>query len=415
MNLTLSATLGKETFSTSGDEVPGRIAIDVEDIPQESLPLDIVFCVDASGSMRGNKLNNTIAGIKKSLQHLSSEDTFSVVSFDNSASVTVSQISGDNGRSAKSSIDSIDAGGGTNIINGLARAKEELDSMSSASLGKKLLGGGGSDRIKWIVLLTDGKPNSNVGDALKGVFSSLTSKSLGNSLAEKHRSIAEDLSKDGITIHTAGVGSYDKNDVKAISEGSQGEWVHCSSPRGVAKFFRKRVNSAGNVVATDPILRVEPANGSNIKNPTQSVPQSTDGGIKSNRSGFVAEAPDISGDKPPEFTFDVSVPPHEQNPDVTVAKAVLEVGSETVSEDIVGGYANMDLGKNEDVYIERATSVAANNAESNPEEAAKAIQQAKDEIGENETLNEAEKKVGMVKKGDKGAEDDLSRMIARKD
>lgn len=421
MDLNLSTTLGEESFSTSGDETAGRIAIDVENLSQKDLPLDIVFCVDASGSMSGSKINNATSGIEESLKHLSSEDSFAVVSFDNSATVEVGQTSGDNWRSTTSEISSIQSGGGTNIIAGLGKSKDELGSMSSSSIGNRLLGGSGNnDRIQWIVLLTDGRPGSNVSDALKGVFSSLTGSSLGSTLAEKHGSVAENLSDEGITIHTAGVGNYDKDVVQAISERSQGEWNHCSSSREVAEFFKRQADSAESVVATDPRLRIESRNGAKFTDFYQSVPQSSDANISQERNGFVADAPDISGDTPPEFTFEMTLPSHERDPSVTVGEATLEVGSESVSEEIIVGFSDMSLGEtNEEVYEEHAITKASVNAGENPEEASKAIQKAKEEIGETETLNEVEEKVGIVARdtssdAGRSAEEDVSRAIKRK-
>lgn len=146
-------------------------------------PKDIVFVLDHSGSMSGEKLKQAKASLKWILENLNPGDRFNVVSFSDSVDLlfTAQLVDADKQHVAKGvdMVERIDATGGTNI-------KEAMD-VAMALLKKE-----DKARPAYIVFLTDGKPTvgkTNDKDILEG---------------------ARDANKAGARLFCLGVG-YDVN------------------------------------------------------------------------------------------------------------------------------------------------------------------------------------------------------------
>ena len=114
-----------------------------------SMPKDIVFVLDKSGSMSGEKINQLKDAFSEIINQLPSDDKFTIIMFNADISVYNSELltaSQENINNAISFINSIDAGGSTNIYDGLEYSLEILESSEG--------------RTPIILLLTDGLPNS---------------------------------------------------------------------------------------------------------------------------------------------------------------------------------------------------------------------------------------------------------------
>ena len=120
-------------------------------LPSE-LPLskDIVFIVDTSGSMSGDKMTQTKEAFRVIMNELSSEnDRFNIVSFSSDLDIwkTELQVPGNETvQAAVKYIDGLESGGGTNIYESLEAGLEIFDNDTS--------------RMKIIVFLTDGNPTA---------------------------------------------------------------------------------------------------------------------------------------------------------------------------------------------------------------------------------------------------------------
>jgi Ca-activated chloride channel family protein len=127
---------------------------------------DIVVVVDVSGSMDDNgKLDQAKAGIGTFLQRILPEDRVGLVSFSNKAKLDVEPAPLSQNRvQLDGAIQGLRPQGKTAIYDGLMAAKQALDDLPNAENGE--------ERIKAIVLLTDGEENaSQVSfDDLKGAF-----------------------------------------------------------------------------------------------------------------------------------------------------------------------------------------------------------------------------------------------------
>ena len=127
---------------------------------------DVVLVVDVSGSMDENgKLDQAKAGLETFLQRILPEDRIGLVSFSSTAEVEVEPAALAENRIALSdAIQRLRPQGKTAIYDSLMTAKETLDKMPAPEDGE--------DRIKAIVLLTDGEENASRTsfDTLKAAF-----------------------------------------------------------------------------------------------------------------------------------------------------------------------------------------------------------------------------------------------------
>lgn len=120
--------------------------IDAADAPVQ--PKTVVFVLDRSGSMAGKKIEQAQAALKFVLGNLREGDLFNIVAYDSvvdSYQPELQRYDAASGADARRYVDSIRAGGGTNIH----------DALSTA-----LAAAGDSQRPTYVVFLTDGLPTA---------------------------------------------------------------------------------------------------------------------------------------------------------------------------------------------------------------------------------------------------------------
>jgi Ca-activated chloride channel family protein len=159
-------------------------APEVEPIENEVLPKDIVFVIDRSGSMGGEKIEQARDALHFILGQLNDGDRFSVVAFDHRLSVlasTLLPVEEEALAEARRFVDRLDADGNT-----------DLEGALQAGL-KILLRSASRDASQMVVFLTDGLPTEGV-----------TDETLIAELA------ANTNSQVGARLHVFGVG-YDVN------------------------------------------------------------------------------------------------------------------------------------------------------------------------------------------------------------
>jgi Ca-activated chloride channel family protein len=152
----------------------------VRDDKTKVVPRDIIFVLDKSGSMNGNKINQAKDGLKFCLNSLNAQDRFAVIIFSDTIRMLNEKLilaSKDEVNKATSFIDTINANGGTNINEALLQGIKLFDN---------------SGRTSFLVFLTDGLPTVGI-----------TNK-------ETIIKNAKEANNQGIRIFTFGVG-YDVN------------------------------------------------------------------------------------------------------------------------------------------------------------------------------------------------------------
>ena len=120
--------------------------------PKERLPKDVVFVLDTSGSMQGEKIRQARAALAFGVRSLGATDRFRVLSFSSEVRSFRSPLlaaTKENVEAAVAWIDALEAAGGTNIEGALREAFAGLDEA----------------RLPLVVFLTDGAPTVGTTDA----------------------------------------------------------------------------------------------------------------------------------------------------------------------------------------------------------------------------------------------------------
>ena len=125
----------------------------------ERVDRDVVFVIDVSGSMDGQKLSQAKRAAAYVLERLGADDRFAVVAFSRSVRVFGDGLhSSDDAGDAIEFVDNLDAGGGTNIDGALRQALGLVDSQ----------------RPSTVLFLTDGLPTVGLED-IGGILQSANS------------------------------------------------------------------------------------------------------------------------------------------------------------------------------------------------------------------------------------------------
>ncbi|XP_052588302.1 inter-alpha-trypsin inhibitor heavy chain H4 [Peromyscus californicus insignis] len=125
-----------------------------EDLP--TMPKNVVFVIDKSGSMSGKKIQQTREALIKILNDLSPKDKFNLIVFNEEITQwmpSLLEASKENLKEATIYASKIDALGGTNINDAMLMAVRLLDTSNQAELLP-------SGSVSLIILLTDGEPTS---------------------------------------------------------------------------------------------------------------------------------------------------------------------------------------------------------------------------------------------------------------
>jgi len=147
---------------------------------EDIIAKDMVFVLDTSGSMAGEKLEQAKNALKFCVNSLNEEDRFNLITFNTNIEEFSQKLMGSNSKNRKRALDfiaGISAGGGTNINDALVRALELIKS---------------EERPNIIIFLTDGKPT------------------VGTTLIEKILSNVKESNSGRARIFVFGVG-YDVN------------------------------------------------------------------------------------------------------------------------------------------------------------------------------------------------------------
>lgn len=110
----------------------------------QSLPRDVTFVIDTSGSMSGTSINQAKQALLKALAHISVNDRFNIIEFNSRYSSLFKQsqfATSDHLYAAKRWVRSLDSGGGTEMIGPLRFAMQKRHA---------------SERLHQIIFLTDG-------------------------------------------------------------------------------------------------------------------------------------------------------------------------------------------------------------------------------------------------------------------
>jgi Ca-activated chloride channel family protein len=193
-----------------------------------ALPKDLVFVLDRSGSMGGEKIDQAKSALRFILDNLNPLDRFALVAFSDYAESLQTQLVDASAASvaqAASWISGIDAGGGTNIDEALRLAFSLFEE---------------SERPRFLIFLTDGEPTVGEEDPIRIAAN------------------AGEANQTGARLFTFGVG-YDVNTVllDQLTLENRGTTTYVlpgeNLETSVSSFYRK----IASPVLADPVLTVD--------------------------------------------------------------------------------------------------------------------------------------------------------------
>ncbi|GAA0629073.1 hypothetical protein GCM10009547_35880 [Sporichthya brevicatena] len=212
------------------DEVTVLVDLEAPAAPVDATraPASLQIVLDRSGSMAGPPLAGAKAALVALIRRLEPTDNFGLVTFDDSAQVVVAAGPLTDKERAVRAVESVEAGGSTDLSAGYLRGLRELRRVASA---------GGT-----VLVVSDGHVNAGLRDADE--FATVTAKAYA----------------DGVVTSTLGYGrGYDETLLAAIARAGNGNHVFADNPDAAGAAIAGEVDGLLNKVvqAASLIVTVE--------------------------------------------------------------------------------------------------------------------------------------------------------------
>ncbi len=195
--------------------------VDIEpsqDLPEFRPPINLAIVMDRSTSMRGQRLDQLRSAALKVLQDMDEDDNTSIIAFSDRAEVIVSPEQSRDMSVARARLSLLQAGGGTEIGQGLELAMEELQRSFSP------------EGVNHLILLTDGR---TYGDEDRCI------------------ALAERASEMGVIIHGVGIGSdWSDRLLDDMATRSGGSVAFLDAPKSIMDVLDRIYAGMGKTVAS---------------------------------------------------------------------------------------------------------------------------------------------------------------------
>jgi len=202
------------------------LLIDIEpsqDLPEIRPPINLAIVVDRSTSMRGQRLDQLRNATLKIMNGLSASDSTSVVAFSDRAELVVSPDQARDHAVARARLSQLQAGGGTEIAQGLRMGLGEIDRHFSR------------EGINHLILLTDGRTYGDENECVQ---------------------MAEVAAEQGIIIHGVGIGSdWSDRLLDDLASRTGGGVAFLDTPEAIVGVMEDIFEKLGRTVASR--LRLE--------------------------------------------------------------------------------------------------------------------------------------------------------------
>lgn len=189
---------------------------------KEKPSLALMIVMDKSGSMDGIPIQLAKQAAKSAIDLLGNNDFGGIVAFDSEAFIVSELVSMYSKSSVLDSIDLISAGGGTNMLPGMTKGKEMLESSSA--------------KIKHMIVLGDGQTDPQ-------------------GLVE----LAGDMTMSKITVSVVALGEgADRLLFKAIADRGNGRYYETNDPSTVPQIFTKEtVEASKSAIKESPFVPIK--------------------------------------------------------------------------------------------------------------------------------------------------------------
>ncbi len=195
---------------------------------EHRVPVNVALVIDRSGSMRGQKLNDTKRAAREFVLRLSAEDRLALVHYGTEVSTFPSTLVTEETRAQMLAfVDAIEDEGSTNISGGLDAAAREL------------LPYVGQFRVSRAILMSDGQPTA------------------GLVREEELKAVARRMREQGLAVSGLGVGEdFNENLMQGIAEQGGGFTGFLRSHQ-LTEVFTRELEQATGTVARGVELRLE--------------------------------------------------------------------------------------------------------------------------------------------------------------
>ncbi len=189
-----------------------------EFLPDTRPPINMAILIDHSTSMRGQRLDQIRAATLSILKNLDKSDTVSIISFSDRAEVILSPEQAKDFKSARARLSLLQAGGGTEIGQGLETGLATLHQNFSR------------EGVNQIVLFTDGRTYGDEDICI---------------------TLADQASMNGITINCIGIGSeWSDRLLDDLASRTGGNVIFLNSPRAIHDLLQGIYTSLSHMIAS---------------------------------------------------------------------------------------------------------------------------------------------------------------------
>lgn len=201
-----------------------------ENAPFIRPPVNVCIVIDRSTSMRGQRLDQVRSATLSILKDLQPEDTASVVAFSDRAEVIVTSAQARDVSTARARLSLLQAGGGTEIGQGLEMGLDELQKTFA------------KEGVNHLILLTDGRTYGDEALCLQ---------------------LAERAAERGITLNGVGIGAdWSDRLLDDLASRSGGNVLFLDTPRAITDLLQRIFDSLSKVFANR--VRLEGAFGDQV-------------------------------------------------------------------------------------------------------------------------------------------------------
>lgn len=189
-------------------------------------PLDVVCILDNSGSMAGQKILFLKRAMQFVLSVLGDQDRLAIVTFNSTATALhgLKRLNDRNKRTSSEAIESIRAGGGTDIYAGLHVGWSFLENRRTSSAAS------------CVFLLTDGQDKSNLSLKLN---------------------LAKAIREAGSSLFLFGFGAdHDSEHMNEIANAAEGSFVYIQTPDSVVDAFGGAIGTQQGTILRDVTVHV---------------------------------------------------------------------------------------------------------------------------------------------------------------
>jgi Mg-chelatase subunit ChlD len=222
---------GSDLRPTNGDYSTTTLVELTPDASLVRIPSNVVFLIDSSSSMGGNKWSMVKQAVAELIESLKDDDRVGVVLFGSNAKEIFPLASlSENRQAMKESIQKLDSPSGvTNLEDGLKKAYAAFDARSDRDKVK---------RVNHVILLTDGFPTDTQGYRMEKT--------------NKYEEIVR--MREEITLTGVGIGSaddYDANFISKLSDIGRGSYYHANDLEKFKEGLRAEIAKLQSAVVGD--------------------------------------------------------------------------------------------------------------------------------------------------------------------